>query len=158
MAATVMAAVPAHATISTVGDPDGYSGYNYAVELSLVGLSETPSHAAYMAHTMASMAAGSLAGSSAPSRESRDRWGGSGIWISPAAYRVPVRIRAPRSVALIRSHRPGRLRDRPNQTPNPTNIHSGSNEVQVQPKQPARQPYSRRFSLPEIDQEFSEPG
>lgn len=52
MATTVMAAVPAHATISTVGDPDDYSGYNYAVELSLVGLSETPSQAAYMAHTI----------------------------------------------------------------------------------------------------------
>jgi hypothetical protein len=52
MATTVMPAVPAHATIATVGDPDDYSGYSYTVELSLVALSETPPQAAYMAHTI----------------------------------------------------------------------------------------------------------
>jgi hypothetical protein len=49
MVAGVMLASPANAVISTVGSPDDYSGYNYSVELQLLGLQSTISHAVDMA-------------------------------------------------------------------------------------------------------------
>jgi len=52
MAVGVRLAGPASATMSTIGDPDDYSGYNYAAELHFVGIPASAAQARSFALTI----------------------------------------------------------------------------------------------------------